>query len=348
MRNRFAFTLVELLVVIAIIGILIALLLPAVQAAREAARRTQCINNLKQLGLACHNYQENNSALPPSRADDGPTWCVYLLPYVEQGALWEEYDFTLPWPRQTAPAAKTSLAAYICPTRRTPQMSTQGDDFSGIGDWPGFPGGTSFPGIPHNPGPVGDYAACLGTTLNDDAQPNPWEQGGGQPPSRGGNGAFGHKIRQPGEFTNVPLPSNYKPSPGPLRTSDMLDGTSNTFFFGEKHVHERNFGRKTGPNWPTSTTVQNCFDNCMYHGDDNRTSGRAVGNSPTPGLGGNIPLARGAEPCLSGGNQFGSWHPAGVNFVLGDASVRSFSFSTSLTVLGKLATRKGGEPTEAF
>jgi prepilin-type N-terminal cleavage/methylation domain-containing protein len=341
MRNRFAFTLVELLVVIAIIGILIALLLPAVQAAREAARRTQCINNLKQLGLACQNYHENNNGLPPSRADDGPTWCVYLLPYVEQGAVWEVYDFTMPWPRQTNAELQRSLAAYICPTRRTPQMSTQGDDFNGIGDWPGFPGSGSFPGTPHLPGPVGDYAACLGTVLNDDAQPNPWEAA---PPSRGGNGAFGHKIRQPGEFTSTPLPSNYKPPPGPLRLSDILDGTSNTFFFGEKHVHERNFGRKTGTNW---AGTQNCYDNCMFHGDDNRTSGRAVGASPV--LGGNSPLARGAEPCGSAaGTLFGSWHPASVNFVLGDASVRSFSFSTSLPVLGKLATRKGGEPTDAF
>src|SRR6267142_6033154 len=98
-RSRHAaFTLVELLVVIAIIGVLVALLLPAVQAAREAARRTQCSNNLKQLGLAAHNFNDTFSRLPPgggaqggggglSASTDYGSWLVYLLPYVEQTNL---------------------------------------------------------------------------------------------------------------------------------------------------------------------------------------------------------------------------------------------------------------------
>src|SRR5687768_9569753 len=120
-RVSTGFTLVELLVVIAIIGVLVALLLPAVQAAREAARRMQCGNNLKQLGLACHNFHDTFKALPPSRSDDGLTWCGYLLPYIEQRAYYEAFDFTLPWPKQTVPALKTPLKPFICPTRRSPQ-----------------------------------------------------------------------------------------------------------------------------------------------------------------------------------------------------------------------------------
>src|SRR5688500_12419399 len=91
---RKGFTLVELLVVIAIIGILIALLLPAVQAAREAARRYQCTNNLKQIGLAMHNYHDINGKFPPSRIARGDyiTWAVLILPYMEQQAMYELWN----------------------------------------------------------------------------------------------------------------------------------------------------------------------------------------------------------------------------------------------------------------
>jgi len=91
-RRRSGFTLIELLVVIAIIAVLIALLLPAVQAAREAARRSQCVNNLKQLGLGVHNYESSNGSFPPgSRANYG-TWLVFLLPNIEQQALYNAYN----------------------------------------------------------------------------------------------------------------------------------------------------------------------------------------------------------------------------------------------------------------
>ena len=92
-RPRRGFTLIELLVVIAIIAVLIALLLPAVQAAREAARRIQCTNNLKQIGLAMHNYQSANNSLPPGiKGSIWGTWLVFILPYVEQGPLFNSWN----------------------------------------------------------------------------------------------------------------------------------------------------------------------------------------------------------------------------------------------------------------
>src|SRR5438445_12402709 len=88
------FTLVELLVVIAIIGVLVALLLPAVQAARESARRSQCSNHLKQIGLAVQNFEDSNKVLVPARMENygGVTWVVFLLPFMEQGPFYQQWD----------------------------------------------------------------------------------------------------------------------------------------------------------------------------------------------------------------------------------------------------------------
>src|SRR5947199_3806707 len=98
-RSVRGFTLIELLVVIAIIAVLIALLLPAVQAAREAARRAQCVNNLKQIGLAIHNYSDTLGSLPPGRkACCYGTWNLFILPYLEQGDLINAFNFIgHPW-----------------------------------------------------------------------------------------------------------------------------------------------------------------------------------------------------------------------------------------------------------
>src|SRR5688572_11114254 len=102
-RGKSAFTLVELLVVIAIIGVVVALLLPAVQAAREAARRAQCANHLKQLGLAGQNFHDVRLFLPPSRLGNNPsnpdvnwvTWAVIIMPYIEQGNRYEKWNLKL-------------------------------------------------------------------------------------------------------------------------------------------------------------------------------------------------------------------------------------------------------------
>ncbi|HVT30943.1 MAG TPA: DUF1559 domain-containing protein [Lacipirellulaceae bacterium] len=122
MRGSSGFTLVELLVVIAIIGVLVALLLPAVQAAREAARRSQCLNNLKQIGLACQNYVDAKKALPPgyiAGTDPDSTapgwgWATYLLPYMEQTTLYQQIDLTKPVETQTA--INTVIPGFLCPS----------------------------------------------------------------------------------------------------------------------------------------------------------------------------------------------------------------------------------------
>src|SRR5262245_10009789 len=94
LRRDRGFTLIELLVVIAIIAVLIALLLPAVQSAREAARRAQCVNNLKQIGMACHNYESALGSLPPgTKGSLWGTWMLFVLPFVEQQALYNAWNF---------------------------------------------------------------------------------------------------------------------------------------------------------------------------------------------------------------------------------------------------------------
>ncbi len=132
---RTAFTLVELLVVIAIIGVLVALLLPAVQAAREAARRTSCLNNLVQIGLALHNYEFHFEALPPGVTNPaGPirneaqgnhtSWIVNILPYMEQNALSSRYDFAAgAYGGANAPVRAAAISSIVCPSDPTPHMS---------------------------------------------------------------------------------------------------------------------------------------------------------------------------------------------------------------------------------
>jgi prepilin-type N-terminal cleavage/methylation domain-containing protein/prepilin-type processing-associated H-X9-DG protein len=125
--RRRAFTLIELLVVIAIIGILIALLLPAVQKVREAANRSQCTNNLKQLGLACHAYHDSHQALPPGYSAAGafPStspgwgWAAYLLPHLDQENLDRQINFNLPVEGQ--PIIQSPLKVFRCPSDTPPQ-----------------------------------------------------------------------------------------------------------------------------------------------------------------------------------------------------------------------------------
>lgn len=237
--RRRGFTLVELLVVIAIIGILIALLLPAVQAAREAARRTQCNNNLKQIGLASQSFHDTNKFLPSSRIwDHWATWAVQILPFMEQQALYEQWDMTQQYYTQAAGVVETQIPAYYCPSRRMPPQTSKS------GDKPD----NSKPNGNHLPGALSDYAACSG-----DFNYAGWFDG------VNANGAI-----YTGQYTTNPSGTVIKTWRGRVPLALILDGTSNTLLVGEKHVPQNQFTIGVG-------------DGSIYNGDHEWNFARVAG-----------------------------------------------------------------------
>jgi prepilin-type N-terminal cleavage/methylation domain-containing protein len=310
-RPHSAFTLIELLVVIAIIAILIGLLLPAVQKVREAAARMQCANNLKQIGLGCHNYNDSVGFLPPALiADHWGTWAVLILPYIEQQNGYNLWNIQTQFYQQTTAAQQLQVKTYYCPARRAPtQLSSPGDKPDN-----GVPSSNTYPGA------LSDYAGCAGNLASYSAPINPiWLDSPMAPgtivssnvclPNSGG-------VVGSGAAATVPM---FK---GQVTLTGITDGTSNTLLVGEKQVPTVNFGVSVG-------------DGSIYCGDHEWNYTRAVG--PT------VPLAAGPTDTTSWQNKFGSNHTGVVQFVLADGSVRSLATSTDTTVLGGLATRNGGE-----
>jgi len=311
------FTLVELLVVIAIIGILVSLLLPAVQSARESARRTQCANNLRQLALAAQNFHDTYRKLPSSIRPAGLTpqprisGHIQLLPFIEQKTAYDQYDLTRNW-NDPANALVTKLVvrSFICPATPEPKRLD------------GLPEATPWTA---DVAAVTDYSPTIGVderlqiaNLVDFAGPGM-------------------------------LPKNSEP-----RLAQVTDGLSNTILYGESAgrpvLYRRNQrvgalpgNRVNGGGWvrPASdfsidgssldgmTIPGPCAVNCT-NGDD-------FGSIPFP-----HPYY-GSE----GSGEAYAFHPSGANFAFGDGSVRLLSQNIGIRDLARLVTRDGGESNPA-
>jgi prepilin-type N-terminal cleavage/methylation domain-containing protein len=237
-QKHAAFTLIELLVVIAIIGVLVALLLPAVQQSREAARRTECSNHLKQLGLAVMNFEQTMQTLPSSRlAPQYATWFIEILPYIEQNNLYNSWNLTNTYYLQSSTTQTTQVNAFYCPTRRSPMLSSQFEISS-----------TGVPDSLQHPGALGDYA-CNGGQFAGSIVDDPLCQG--------------MMCQAQSQVANNQLVT----STPQIRLRDVTDGTSHTFLIGEKHVPLSKFGQ-SGPSWG---------DGAIFSGDFPRNFSRIAG-----------------------------------------------------------------------
>ena len=231
MKRRSGFTLVELLVVIAIIGILIGMLMPAVQMVREAARRTSCGNNLKQLGLAIQNFEGSFMAIPPARgADEFLTWPVYLMPYLENQNLYERLDITQKYRYQDSEAIKNTMPTMLCASRNRT-----------------YPNISRYETKGYHVGAVGDYAGNAGTSqyLIDDA----WAKFHQQV-----DGVFNSGFSKDNPVVGEVLSGG---GAGRYEFANVVDGLSSTIFLGEKYVSI--YGVQHPGGWG---------DGSIYHGDE--------------------------------------------------------------------------------
>jgi prepilin-type N-terminal cleavage/methylation domain-containing protein len=307
--GRKGFTLIELLVVIAIIAILIALLLPAVQQAREAARRTQCKNNLKQIGLALHNYHDVHDRFPPANITMGNccgtpshiNWAIAILPFIDQAPLYNQYDSNLTnEDPANASVREQILAAYICPSDlNTEQLERPA---SGPGS-----------GLDYAPG---SYRAVNGTTDGSNLR---WADNRGDMSNsfiKDNRGVLHH-------VSDVA---------GCEKMANIKDGSSNTLMVGEYHTSSQNrrrtFWAYSYTSYSNSTihigmpyTLLNDYDKCVSLSTN------------------------GSNVCKRG---FGSFHVGGIQFLLADGSVRFISTNIDTNTLGALGTILGGETVGEF
>jgi len=337
-RSKLGFTLIELLVVIAIIAVLIALLLPAVQQAREAARRTQCQNNFKQLGLAFANYESSMQCFPP-RTIYNPNfakiskcfhWAHMLLPFMDQAVLYQQMDWTTAWctPGPNLTVAQTNLSVYVCPS--APPNNARYQPLAA--DWAVYPG-TAAPYS--NPGPGGVGA---GDMMGSSGFKTAWATavyGALTPMQVQMNTLYG--IAGPGIFTHA-TPGNGVNTKGLIGNEAMLvryatvtDGLSNTVVLLEDAGRPDLYYK--GQKFPT---LQDCWGWA-----DTEVNGYVDGNAAVPAIG----VA--ANPlcfinCYNDSEVY-AFHTAGAYGVMGDGAVRLFNQNMSAQIFGAVQTMNSGD-----
>lgn len=361
--NTSAFTLVELLVVIAIIGILIALLLPAVQAAREAARRMQCTNHLKQLGLGVHNFHDSRKGVVPlATCWHRATIFPLLFPYMEQQAICETFNNQLvtwhEWWRGTGIYGAGmddekrngwgSVPFMKCPSRRSGVAITSD------------PGSSKSSGDV-SLGPQGDYAAVM--ALRDTTRARGYANDKHawlfqQDPGFPGGPRQDGSVDPAGQIASSFSPFRVSVMTDPNQTGtwscrDTMarwsDGTSNQLLFGEKHIPLGQVGRcDFGENWVTEAT----YNDCSYlmggqnHGAANYSRPLQMywdaNNEPWMLY---PPLSNAKDHVGVYGPDygFGSYHTGVCNFLAGDGSVHGISTTVALSVIGRLGDVSDGK-----
>ena len=310
--HRTAFTLIELLVVIAIIAVLIALLLPAVQQAREAARRTQCKNNMKQIGLAFHNYHDSLNCFPVNFAvrgsgagqaivDTGHSWLTMILPYIDQAPLYNTINHNGPLAGNAVniAAANTVLPAYLCP-------SDSGNGNGRLGNR------SDYNVTPPGTWGVTNYKACAGSNWA-------WGLAAWNPVSSpiGKNAGNTDGLNR----GNGILCSNQDNGNGPTRMRDVSDGTSNSFAVGEALPAWTQWNWWYNPNASTATCAMPL----------NLVNKR--------------PLNVGDWP---NNYSFASMHVGGGHFAMADGSVRFVSETIDLNIYRAAATIGSNEVVSDF
>ncbi len=331
--RRSAFTLIELLVVIAIIGVLIALLLPAVQKVREAANRMSCANNLKQLGLAVQNFHDTYNYFPPSALrDDWPTWAVLILPYIEQDNLYKMWNINYRYAEQPAdPDPRPhSVKTFFCPSRRSHEVGLSVNDVPSASD----------PAIALGPFPGGlsDYACNGGnnSASNRPAGAMTFAKAVGITPD-------GQIVT--GSFDTQAIGTRITSWSGVINIASITDGTTNTLLIGEKHIRP---GSREGKN----------EDRSIFSGNNPNTYSRLAGIPPDGVMQTNdvhqYPLiqheddksmATNTPPDAYNSNtSFGGPHPGVCMFVFCDGSVKGVKNTVDLVTLTRLAVRNDGLP----
>jgi prepilin-type N-terminal cleavage/methylation domain-containing protein/prepilin-type processing-associated H-X9-DG protein len=370
--SRFGFTLIELLVVIAIIAVLIALLLPAVQAAREAARRAQCTNNLKQVGLAMHNYHDQFGSYPPggitatglsSPTEFANPWDAranelgfraMILPQMEGNPVYNAVNMMLNPTAvnngQLFTAWNTVFTSWLCPSDPKNGNGRVPNGYAGVGDAVG-----NWGPCPNNPAtgtvsptmPVSNYAGSFGDNYCGGVLANPglpWETPYNASPAPGfprigWNGYWGTSFGLPGGFTKGAGTMrgyfDYRGTQPPPSVSSITDGTSNTLMVGEvlpSNAADSNFWMFNGSY--AGTTVPLGFNSNTVVPTSSNNCSSSIWQSPSAPVG-----------CRFGSSAKGfiSAHPGGANFAFGDGSVRFLKNSISLQTYCALGSRAGSE-----